>query len=894
MSESKEPGRRPRWPLSATRVRSDVREEIAFHIDERIRELVDGGMAPEAARAQAAREFGSVDAATSELEAIGQRRLRRERLGHWWSDFRHDLRFALRSAVRAPLFSLMAVLTLAVGIGANAAIIAAAKPLLFDPLPYAGQDRLVRVYARSPDSDRWNLAAGMIDELVRAQRSFSATAAFTAHPGETVVGAEGQAVLGTAIWVQPGFFELLGVPLQLGRGIATEDLPGAEDTPARMVVLSHSAWQRFTGGSQEALGRDIMVNGLPRTVVGVLPAHFVGPVGEVDFYFGLDIAPTLADPVTVRRRHWLGMLARLAPDTSTAAARSEIAALSAQLTARYPDDFTDIEAHLVPLREAMVGDARTPVLVLLASALLVLLIACSNLSGALLSRVLSRRKEFGVRAAIGAGRWRLARQLLTESLVLSVLGGFAGVALAALLLALVSDLAAGTLPWFAALRLDGGMLLTVFALTLATGLLVGALPALVVARGTPQRGLGDATRGGTESRRSRRIRGLLVSGQIALCLGLVVSAGLLGRSLWNMSRAPSGLVSSSVIAATVQLPYGSYGTPEAIAAYQDAVADRLRALPGVASVAVTTALPRAVDNQNSFVIPDAPWPAGQSDPWALWSAVSPEYFQTLGVPLLAGRTFNHSERTLDGPPVVIINRAMADRFWPDGNALGARIRIGPNREAPTHEVIGIVGDVRNDVARDDVQPITYGPIERDAGPVPSFLVRTHGDPAPLVRSVERVVAAQDAGVPLRRVEPLDSVLSDGLDARRLPVVLMMGFGALALLLATVGVYAMFASMAAAREHEFGVRMALGADRRSIATLVLRQGGAWMGLGVAIGAAAVLAVAPMIRKLLFGVSPFDPWILLGTTLVLATCALAASITPIRRATSVDPAQVMQPD
>jgi putative ABC transport system permease protein len=883
-----------RLPMTLSRVRREVSDEIAFHIDQRAADLVDAGLSPDAARAQAAREFGDTAAAQHDLESIGRRRLRRERRANWWGDFRRDLGFAGRSVLRAPMFSLLAIMTLAVGIGANAAIFAVARPVLLDPLPYADQARLLRVYATAPDgSGTWGLTAGMADEIVRSQRAFSQMAIFSIQPSEVVVGGDGAARMANGAWVQPQFLDVLGVAPTIGRNFSIDDFPGGatDDLPSVVTVLSHGAWQQHAGGVRDIVGRDVIVNGIPRTVVGVLPRGFVGPIGDVDFYFPLNLGPTLADPVRVRRSHWLGLLGRMAPGSTLAGAGHETAAIVARLAGEFPDDFGGIGSQVMSLRQAMVGDTRGPLVVLLASAVLVLLVACSNLSGALLSRVLSRRKEFGVRAAIGAGRGRLARQLLTEALALAAAGGVAGVVLAALLLALLRDLALASLPHFADIALDGGTLLAILLLTVLAGLLVGALPALAIARGDPQRALGDSTRGSSESPRSRRLRGVLVSGQIALCLSLVVSAGLLGRSLWNMSAAPPGYDSNGVVVSTVKLPFAAYGTPEAIVAFQDAVSGRLAALPGIAAVAAATSLPRAVGEQNSFVIEGRRWADGEADPWALWSSVSDDYFPLLRIPLLAGRTFDSRDHA-DASPVIIINEGMARRYWPAGDALGARIRIGPDREAPLHEVIGIVGDVRNDVARSDAQPITYTSLRQAPEGVLHFLLRARGSPQGMLAQVEREVAAQDHDVALRRTMLLDDVLAEGLADRRLPVLLMICFGALALLLASVGVYAMFASMATAREHEFGVRMALGANRGAIAALVLRQGGIWMAAGLLAGLVGVIGVALLLGELLFEVSPFDPLVLGVAILVLVGCAAVASLTPIRRATRVDPAVVLQ--
>jgi predicted permease len=533
----------------------------------------------------------------------------------------------------------------------------------------------------------------------------------------------------------------------------------------------------------------------------------------------------------------------------------------------------------------MAGDTRTPLLVLMASAGLVLLITCANLAGALLSRTLARRKEFAVRLALGAGRGRLIRQLLTESMVLALTGGMAGLLLAMLGLALLRGLSLPMLPSYAELSLDRGAVLAMAVLALCTGLAFGIAPALSVSRTPPQGMLRDESRGTSETRRSRRLRGALVAGQIALSVSLLAGAGLLARSLWAMTNAPLGFDPDGMLTAGVSLPGNQYKTPEDSARFFDQLAARLRSLPGVTGVASVNELPGPSMNRNGLAIDGVTWPAG-GQPFVLYESVSDDYFRLMGIPLQRGRTFGPADRS-DASPVIVVSEGMARRYWPDGRALGARIRLGPDANAPWAEVIGIVGNVRNDPARPEPEPMAYASARQDPWGSRNLLLRTQGDPMAFVRPFQRELAALDPGLPLRNATPLRTFLADNLAGRRLPVVLMTAFGALALLLASVGVYAMFASMVAAREWELGLRVTLGSTRRAIAALVLRGGAIWMATGLAGGAVGVVVVARLLRNLLYGVPPFDPIALGAAVLLLLTCAIVALLVPVRRATRVDP-------
>lgn len=876
-------GRRPR-------VADDVDAEVEFHLAMRTRELVERGLSPDAARAEARRRFGDTNQWSAAMTTEDRERVAQERRAEWLDDLRQDLRFAIRSAARAPLFTLLAVITLAFGIGANAAVFGVFKSVLLDGLPYADADRVVRIFGRwaASTTDRGPLSAGSVADFAERQRSFASMAAFNglAQDGVFLEGAEPRVV--KIHWVEPQLFRTLGVNAAAGRTFREEDAAG--DT-ALNVVLTHGAWQQLLGGDAQTVGRAIRVNGIGRTVVGILPRDFVGPVPDADIYFPMSLRPVLADPVSARGSHFLGMVGRLRPGISVEAGRDELMRIAADLAREHPADNGSMSLTVMPIRDALVGDTRAPLLILLASAGLVLLITCANLAGALLSRTLSRRKEFAVRVALGAGRGRIIRQLLTESTVLAIAGGAAGIVLATLGLSALRGLALPTMPEYADLTLDGGALLITGALAVLTGIAFGLAPALSVSRHDVQGTLREEARGASESRRSRNLRGLLVAGQIALCVSLLAGAGLLARSLYAMMMTPLGFDSRNVLTATVELPYTTYGTPETRTVFNAQLLERVSGLPGVEHVAIAGQLPTRVLNRMGFTIEGAPRQPDEQQLFVLHTAVSDDYFRTLGIPLLRGRAFGPQDDA-DAPQAMIVSESMARQYWPRGDALGTRLRIGPNPNSPLLTVVGIVGDVRNDPSRREAEPMIYTSSRQVPWYNPVLVVRTELPPLTLVRAIQRELKAIDPGLPLHEEATMQSLLSEGMAARRLPVVLMSAFGVLALLLASVGVYAMFASMAAAREREFGVRVALGSSRRAIATLVLQQGGAWMLLGLAGGMAGVVLVIRAVRGLLYDVRPYDPLTLGVVILILVLCGTLALLVPVRRATRVDPISVLR--
>ena len=807
-----------------------------------------------------------------------------------------DVKSGLRQLTHAPGFAAVAALTLALGIGVNAAVFAVMKSVMLEALPYADADRLVRVQGGSRDRPDQGgpLSAGTIDDIASRQQSFSDLAGFTDRGFEAIYGGDDRSVIATLGWVEPRFFATLGVSVSMGRDFTRDDAVSglvplsagqlAPDAPSA-VILSHTAWTRLLAADPHALGRVVRLNGIPRTVIGVLPAGFVGPMGNVDFFLAFDRDPVVANPIVARRSQWLALIGRLKPGISQETARREVATIWSTLAREHAADNGTLSVSALPLRDAMVGDTRTPLLVLMASAGFVLLMTCANLAGALLSRALSRRKEFALRTALGAGRARLVRQLLTECTVLGLGGGAASIAVAALILNLVPTVASRVLPAYAQPSLDWGALLAIVAAALCSGLLFGIVPALAVDRAQPQGALRDESRGSSESPRSRRWRGALVAGQLALCVSLLAGAGLLTRSLWAMSNAPLGFESHGVLTGSVQLPPRSYEAPSSRFLFREQFEARLRALPGVQDVATATSIPTVVRQRSGITLEGAQDDAAQ--PFVLATTVSDSYFRTLQIPLRDGRTFDPREGP-DTPPTVVVSESLARRFWPNGAAVGARIRLGPDRTAPFLQVIGVVGDVRNNRARVDAEPMVYRSARQIPAGLITFALRTTGDPLALARSVERELAAMDRGLPLQQVRTLDEVLGDSLAGRRLPVLLMMAFGGLALLLASMGVYSLFASMTAARELEFGVRLALGSRPAALAVLVLRQGTPWVAAGLVVGAFGIVAVVSLLRDLLYRTSPFDPVTLGASVVILAACAATALLLPLLRAMRVDAA------
>jgi putative ABC transport system permease protein len=881
--------KRPKIPFIPGKPGVEVDSELRFHLEERIQANIAAGMSPEQAKLAAMERFGDVAGVREECERLLTVERKTQRRRDWLDDLRQDFRFAARSAANAPMFTLLAVLTLALGIGANAAMFGVVKSVLLNSMPYTDAGRLVRVYTpiKALGEREGAISAGTISDLRERQKSFSSLGAWL-PTRESIYNPGDNPQVVKVRWIEPALFTTLGVRFIKGTNFREED--GMRDT-AFVIVIPWKTWQTVFAGVDDVVGKTVRLNNITRTVVGVLPRDFVMPEGDEDYFYPVSIAPFMRDPIGVRGSHNFDMVGRLKPGVSAEAADRELRAVGDELEKLYAKDNLGIGMTGVPLRDSIVGDTRTPLIVLLASALLVLLITCGNLAGALLSRTISRRKEFAVRVALGAGRGRLVRQLLTESVMLAVVGGIAGVVLAIVLLGMLRGMSLEAIPRYADLTLDGTAWVVTFLIALLTGFAFGLGPALSVGKQDPQGTLRDEARGSTETVRTRQLRGVLVAGQIALCLSLLAAAGLLARSLWEITHAPLGFNGDRLLTFTVQLPGARYRSVAERSNFHAQFAERIRALPGVQGVALTSGLPTAITNRNGLFVEHRPWGPNEPVPFMTTSRVSDSYFDVFSIPVKQGRTFTAADLP-DVPPVAVINEEMARRYWPERNAVGSRFRWGPpNPDQPWTTIVGVVGNMRNSPTALRPEPMMFFPLRQ----VPfgeNVAVRTSGDPSEITNAVRGVLRAIDPGLPMYQVSTMQKVVDKGYAARRLPVLLMMGFGVLALLVASVGIYAMFATMATAREREFGVRMALGSSRGAVAGLVIRQGGSWMALGLLLGGAGVFATTRLVRTQLYGVTEFDPLTLGAAVAVLLACAGIALLAPVRRATRVDPITVLR--
>jgi predicted permease len=784
---------------------------------------------------------------------------------------------------RTPGFAIGAALTLALGIGLNTAVFSAVHRVLIAQLPYGDANRLTRIYGRhldEPDGRGQLSAADVIDFRAR-QRSFTDIATFAY--GSLVFAAQDAPQRLVVPRVTVNIFDVFGVPAALGRTFREGDDAIGEIAP---IVLSHAAWQRLFGGDPAVVGRKVLIGNYSREVLGVMPASFEWPEGEADGWMPLNLsAQAAADPVRARRMHNLGAYGRVRAGSTVAQARDELVQIARDLAVEHPTENSDMTVQVLSLRDAMVGRARPALLVLAAAATLVLLIACANVAGLLLSRTVARRQELAIRASLGAGGGRLARQLLAESLLLSAIGGSVGVALAYGAAAFLARIPETVAPGVDATRIDTTVLLFALGLTVACGLLFGSAPALVAARrdlGDPLRSSSRTTSGGLER---QRLRHALVVGQMALALALLVGAGLLTRSLVNLQRVPLGFATERVLTFQVGLSGAHYDTSEKEDQFWTALLGRLRAIPGVVAAGAGGSLPLAGISSASVAIEGRPVPAG-APPEVKYSPASAGYFEALGIPLVRGRSIEDRDRA-DAPDVVVINEAMAKLHWPGADPIGARVRLGPDPSEPWATVIGVVGDVRQKGVAAEPEPAAYVSQLQDHWGFGRVLVRASGEPVALLSAVRSALREVDPSIPLDQPRTMEEIIDGDLAGRRVPMQLLTAFATLALLLAAVGVYGVMAYAVASRTREFGTRMALGARPRAIFDLVMRQALTTSAVGLLLGLVAAVAGVRMLGSLLYGVQPFDLATFAIAGVLLALVVVAACLLPARRATRVDP-------
>jgi putative ABC transport system permease protein len=799
-----------------------------------------------------------------------------------------DLQFGFRMLLKSRGLAAIAIFALALGIGANTAIFSVVNTVLLRALPYPQPEQLVWFWESQPNLEQAPFSAADFLDYQSQNQTFQELTTIR-HLSFNLTG-HGAAERIPGMVATPNVFSLLGVHPILGRDFVPEE--GAFGSPRR-ALLTYGFWQSHFAGDRAVIGRPLTLDNQPVQIIGVLPANFryggndvqlwVNPVNVVPEVFSVfpDWERNLRNN---RETHYLSIVGRLKPGVSLSQAQSDINTIVAHLHQQYPVT-TGHTVKLVPLREVAAAPVRPTLVVLLALVGLVLLIACANVANLLLSRAVSRRSEIAIRTALGAGRLRIVRQLLTESMLLSFVGGVLGLALAWGLVPLLVAASPQELPWVQEISLDRHVLLFTLGVSLLTGLLFGIAPALAATRQSLGHFLKEAGRGGPSGLAHNRLRGLLVVAEVAFSLVLLVCAGLLGRSFVLMLEVNPGFRADHMVTMWMNFTGENYAAKGRSTQFTDQLLPRVAALPGVEGVAISNDLPLEGDDTTtglSDVEGRAPYARGQQ-PLTGIHAVNPGYFAAMGIPLLRGREFSVSDNA-NSTPVVVINQKLAETLWPGQDPLGKHFILMGDKQS---EVVGVVGNVLHNGLGETVSMESYLAFPQNPWSYIGLAVRTHGDSGAVYSAVRGLVAQIDAELPVHDMRPMEQVVAETTASRRLTLWLVGAFAALALVLASVGIYGVMSYGVTERVHEIGVRMALGAQRRDVLRLVVGHGMRLAAIGLLLGSVAAFFAARAMATLLFGVRPGDPLTYIGLTVVLALASLAACYIPARRATSVDP-------
>ncbi len=792
-----------------------------------------------------------------------------------------DLRYGGRLLWKRTGFALIAVITLALGIGANTAIFSVVNSVLLRPLPYPNAERLMTIWedhrARNGPEREWTSPTGFEDWRDQA-KSFDHVVALQGW-GPTLNG-QGEPEQLVGALVSHDALSALGVAPALGRAFRPEeDQRGVES----VVIISHRLWLRRFGADPSLVGKRISLNGENLMVVGVMPAGFKFPI-----ITNADVLRPIQTALSAgcqRGCYTIRVMARLKPGVSEAQARAELNAIATRIEHQFPDTNSKVAATLVPLHEFRVGPVKTQMLALLVAVGFVLLIACANVANLLLARSVTREKEIAIRASLGAGRWRIARQLLSESLLLAAIGGAAGLLLAYWLVdLLVSFIPQGT-PRLDEIGVDGRALVYTMVITILTGLMFGSAPVWQLFKADLNQSLRDGGKGLYVARSGGRALSALVVVETALTLTLLVGAGLLVKSFIRLQRVDPGFDPRNVLTAVVTLPRAVYPERNQIAPFYSQLLERVRALPGVRSAAAISTLPLSGSNTDAdFVIEGRPAPQPGQQPVAWVSSVSHDYFRAIGMRLVAGREFDERDNE-NAPRVVIISEATARRYFPNEDPIGKR--IGNGRPDGWREIVGVTADVKHFGLNQDARASMFFPHRQQPSRQMFIVARAAADPLSLSSALRTAVAAMDKNLAVSNISPMEEITAQSIGQERFTLLLLGVFSALALLLAVAGIYGVMSYAVAQRTHEIGVRVALGAQTRDVLKLVVSQGMALVLMGVGIGLASALALTRFIKGLLFGVSATDPMTFAGVAALLALVALFACWIPARRAAKVDP-------
>ena len=865
---------------TATQVAVDVEEELRFHLEMVTAELIDAGWPQEEARVEARRRFGDLEETRKYCCAVDASKERQmkwmERLG----ELGQDLRFAGRQLWKSPGFTLVAVLTLALGIGATTAIFSVVYGVVLRPLPFRAPERLVRPLFVTAEGER--VGAFSVPNFVdwkSASRAVEDTAAVWS--GTLNLSGDGEPERLPAAWVSANYFKVVGIRPLAGRTFAAgED----QESAPRVTVISENLWRRRFGGDPGLVGRSITLDGQPYTVVGILRKGVQLP-STADAWVP---AVFTAGDRQQRGAVYFAGIGRLAPGATLQKAKTEADVIGRRLSTEYPAANASYFKTMTvePLQDQMVGDTRKPLLILLGAVAFVLLIACANVANLLLVRAASREGEIVIRVALGAGRARIVRQLLTESLVLALAGGALGVALAAWVTRTLIALGPRGIPRLAEIGIDATALLFALGISLLTGLLFGLAPALQTSRTDLSGVIREGTRG-SKGRGGTRARSLLVVAETALAVVLLAGAGLLIRSFSQLQKVDPGFQPAQVMTFNLDLPEGRYKEGAQLRAFLGALEEKMAALPGVDATGVTVDGMPFGGRVNVFdfrIAGRPPVPPGQEKAIRT-AAATPDYFKTMGIRVVRGRSFTPRDR--DGAPrVVVINEAAARRYFPGQDPLGQRIEMG-NRVKRGGEIVGIVADFKQDAMEQQVDPELFMPFDQYPGGSLSVVLRSTADPQAVVSAVQARVRELDPDLPVYDLQPMTAVVATATSQSRFYMLLLGGFAAIALVLAAVGIYGVIAYAVRQRTQEIGIRMALGASRDRVLRMVVGQGMTLALVGAAAGLAGAFVAARGLRSLLFEVSVSDPATYAGVALVLVAVAAVAAYLPARRAARTEP-------
>jgi len=855
------------------RVDQEFTEEIRAYLDMLTETKITQGLTPREARRSALVELGGVEQVHEKVREV--------RMGQLIETAWRDVRFGVRALVHSPVFSVVTVLSLALGIGANTAIFSVVNGLLLRPLPYPEPEQIVHVWHTPPQQsfpglDKFSVSPANYVDWKAQSSAFEQMAVYTDTRFSLSTSNDPLSLIGAV--VSSDFFSVLRTNATQGRTFTPdEERPGRD----QVVVIGHGLWQRAFGGNSNIIGQTLTINSRSFTVVGIMPAGFEFPQ-EAELWVPLAWND---NDRQIRSDHNYLVLARLKQNVSPEQAQTEMSTISSRLEQQYPGENKGWGAVVIPLREDLVGDIRPALLVLFCAVGFVLLIACANVANLMLARGANRQREIAVRIALGAGRARLIRQLLTESVLLAVTGGLLGFLLAVWGSKMLVQL--GSLPNTGDIGIDTWALGFTLLVSFGVGIMIGIVPALQFTRANLSDTLkqGSGRTGGSSIK--QHTRKALVISEVALSLVLLIGAGLMIRSFWKLQNVDPGFDTRNGLTMSIFLNWIRYSEPHQRLAFFDRAIEQIRAVPGVVSVGATTKIPLTGGGSTQpFTIEGRPSAAIAEQPMALTRYITPEYFRTIGVPLRQGRFFSDHDRD-NSVPVIIISEAMARRFWPGEDPIGKRLTPSFHAEQGAREIVGVVGDVKATGLDIDSSAMMYMPHKQAPLPFMSFVVRTASNPESLVQPVSKAIYSIDKEQALTDVQTLDQVLMKSLSDRRFNMTLLIAFAGVAMVLAAVGVYGVMNYTVTLRRRELGIRMALGARRMDVLRLVMGQGLTLTLIGVAAGLVSAYGLTRLMASLLYGVTATDYLTFVTVPVVLIAVGLVASYVPARRATKVNP-------